>query len=95
MGWRFDPSAWGYGYATEAAEVALGCAFEVLQLDEVLSLPQVDNPPSVRVAERIGMRLEQRAIVPASDERGPVEVAVMSMTIGEWGSRRPSLSPGS
>jgi RimJ/RimL family protein N-acetyltransferase len=95
VGWRFDPSAWGHGYATEAAEIALGCAFEVLQLNEVLSLPQVDNPQSVRVAERIGMRLERRAMVPASDERGPVEVAVMIMTCSEWGSRQPSPSPGS
>ena len=94
VGWRLDPSAWGHGYATEAAEAALGCAFEVLQLNEVISLPQVDNPPSVRVAERIGMRLDRTAMVPANDERGPVEVAVMVMTGSEWRSEQPSHSLG-
>jgi RimJ/RimL family protein N-acetyltransferase len=87
VGWRLAPSAWGHGYASEAAEVALTGAFEVLGLEEVLSLPQVDNPASVRVAERVGMRLDRTAIVPATDERGPVEVAVMSATKPGWLTR--------
>ena len=80
VGWRLDPLAWGFGYAAEAAEAALGGAFGALCLEEVISLPQVDNPPSVRVAERIGMRLHRTATVPPTDTRGPVEVAVMVMT---------------
>ncbi len=92
VGWRLAPSAWGHGYASEAAEVALTCAFDVLGLEEVLSLPQVENPASVRVAERIGMRLDRTAIVPATDERGPVEVAVMSATNAEW--RPPARTSG-
>lgn len=87
VGWRLDPTAWGCGYAAEAAEASLGSAFEVLGLEEVVSLPQVDNARSVRVAERIGMRLDRTAIVPANDERGPVDVAVMIMTKDEWRSR--------
>jgi RimJ/RimL family protein N-acetyltransferase len=94
VGWRLDPSAWGHGYATEAAEAALGCAFEVLKLNEVISLPQVDNPPSIRVAQRIGMRLDRTAIVPANDERGRVEVAVMILTSREWGLQRPNPASG-
>jgi RimJ/RimL family protein N-acetyltransferase len=90
VGWRLDPLAWGFGYATEAAEAALDGAFGVLRLEEVVSLPQVDNPASVRVAERIGMRLQRIATVPPTDERGPVEVAVMVVTDREWRSRTRS-----
>jgi RimJ/RimL family protein N-acetyltransferase len=89
VGWRLDPAAWGMGYATEAATVALACAFGELGLDEVVSLPQVDNPRSVRVTERLGMRRRRTATVPATDRRGALEVAVMAVTAGEWQGRPP------
>ena len=90
VGWRLDPLAWGNGYATEAAEAALDGAFEVLGLNEVLSLPQIDNPPSVKVAERIGMRLERIATVPANAERGSVDVSIMIITSHQWRTNKPS-----
>lgn len=84
VGWRLDPRVWGRGYAAEAATAALAGAFEVLRLAEVISLPQTDNPRSVRVAERIGMRHAGTVMAPATDRRGPVDVAVMKMTSDEW-----------
>ena len=79
--------SWGHGYATEAATAALEQAFTTLGLAEVISLPQVDNPPSVRVAERLGMQLRRTVTAPATAKRGPVQVAVMSITCGEWEAR--------
>lgn len=93
VGWRLDPDAWGHGYATEAAHVAVACAFGSLKLDQVISLPQIDNPPSVKVAERIGMRLERVATAPATVRRGPVEVAVMVITDQEWSQATTVPSP--
>lgn len=87
VGWRLDPVAWGLGYASEAARAALKGAFEVLELDEVVSLPQVENTASVRVAERIGMRRRRIATVAANDKRGPNEVLVMEITAREWRAR--------
>ena len=84
VGWRLDPDAWGHGYATEAAHVALRCAFESLKLERVISLPQLENPPSVTVAEKIGMRFERAMTAPATDRRGPVELALMVMTRHRW-----------
>jgi RimJ/RimL family protein N-acetyltransferase len=84
VGWRIDPDVWGMGYATEGAAAALAGAFNDLGLDEVLSLPQVDNPRSVRVAERLGMRWDCTATLPATERRGSVEVAVMVVTHAEW-----------
>jgi len=87
VGWRLDPEAWGHGYATEAGTAALEKAFTTLGLAEVISLPQVDNPPSVRVAERLGMQLRRTTTAPATAKRGPVEVAVMTISCGEWEAR--------
>ena len=51
---------WGKGYATEGARAALGHAFMVWQRSHVMSLVNPANHASIRVAERIGERLEGR-----------------------------------
>jgi RimJ/RimL family protein N-acetyltransferase len=55
VGWRLARAAWGNGYATEAAGAALGYAFDVLGLDEVVSFTTVANARSRAVMERLGM----------------------------------------
>jgi RimJ/RimL family protein N-acetyltransferase len=44
---------WGKGYATEAANAAVGFAFGTLAIDSLFALIQPGNGPSVRVAERL------------------------------------------
>jgi len=56
IGWRMARHAWGHGYATEAAGLALEHAFAVLKLDEVVSFTTQANARSRRVMERLGMR---------------------------------------
>ena len=84
VGWRFVPSAWGNGYATEGARAALDESFDTLGLDAVCSVPQSDNPSSVRVAERLGMRLVRPVAIPANDRRGAVEALLFEITREEW-----------
>jgi RimJ/RimL family protein N-acetyltransferase len=55
IGWRLARHTWGHGYATEAARAVLAFAFDELELAEVVSFTTVDNMPSRRVMERIGM----------------------------------------
>jgi RimJ/RimL family protein N-acetyltransferase len=59
IGWRLTPEAWGQGYASEAALAALAFAFEVLQLQEVVSITIPANTPSRRVMQRIGMQHDE------------------------------------
>jgi RimJ/RimL family protein N-acetyltransferase len=60
LGWTLVRRYWGYGYATEAARATLDYAFTVLKRDRVISLIHPDNRASIRVAERIGERLQDR-----------------------------------
>ena len=55
VGWRFSRSAWGHGFATEAATAALDFAFDSLGREEVLSFTATVNVRSQRVMERLGM----------------------------------------
>ncbi len=55
IGWRLRREHWGKGYATEAAREALRFGFEELGLEEIVSFTSVENTPSRRVMERIGM----------------------------------------
>ena len=55
IGWRLAFDAWGRGYATEAARLALAYGFAVVNLAEIVSFTAVRNARSRRVMERIGM----------------------------------------
>jgi RimJ/RimL family protein N-acetyltransferase len=55
VGWRLMRSAWGRGYATEAARATLAFGFEVASLTEIVSFTSVANLRSRAVMERIGM----------------------------------------
>ncbi len=56
VGWRLAFQYWGKGYATEAAQGALGIGFERLNLPEIVSFCAVDNFRSRAVMKRLGMR---------------------------------------
>jgi RimJ/RimL family protein N-acetyltransferase len=56
IGWRLPRSAWGHGYATEAARVAARFAFETVQLDAIVSFTASGNARSRAVMERVGMQ---------------------------------------
>jgi RimJ/RimL family protein N-acetyltransferase len=55
IGWRFAQSAWGHGYATEAASAARDWAFSTIDLPEIVSVTTVSNERSQAVMRRIGM----------------------------------------
>ena len=55
IGWRLARAAWGHGYATEGAVLALRHGFEVAKLPQIVSFTAVDNAPSIAVMERIGL----------------------------------------
>ncbi|MFG2334128.1 GNAT family N-acetyltransferase [Streptomyces sp. NPDC048604] len=66
IGWRLMRSAWGHGYATEAALACLAFGFEALGLPEVVASTTVNNLRSQEVMRRIGMNRD-----PADDFEDP------------------------
>ena len=59
LGWTLAREFWGRGYATEGARRALEYGFNELGRGHVISLIRPANAASVRVAERLGERLER------------------------------------
>jgi RimJ/RimL family protein N-acetyltransferase len=76
VGWRLYRSAWGGGYATEAARAAIGWAWTARGFDELISLIYPENVASQRVAQRLG-----------HVNRGPIEIFLG--TVDRWVLARP------
>ena len=55
IGWRLDRSAWGRGYASEAAAAVLRHALGLPGVDRVVATIHPGNERSMRVARGIGM----------------------------------------
>lgn len=55
IGWRLARAAWGRGFATEAAQLALAHARDVLRLPHLVSFTALGNVRSQAVMQRIGL----------------------------------------
>jgi RimJ/RimL family protein N-acetyltransferase len=60
VGWSVAREHWGKGYAAEAGRAACEWAHSELGSERVLSLIHPGNEQSIRVAEKLGLRLEGR-----------------------------------
>ena len=91
VGWRLKKSAWGQGFASEAAREWLRFGFETIGLDEIVSFTLPDNLPSRRVMERLGMRRdpEDDFLHPALADDHPMARHVLyRLKRSEWESSR-------
>jgi RimJ/RimL family protein N-acetyltransferase len=62
VGYLLDPSAWGKGYATQAARASLRYGFETLHLAEIIALVHPENIASLRVAAKCGLVTVERKV---------------------------------
>jgi len=60
VGYRIEKSAWGRGYAHEAAAAVVKYGFDVLGLRRLCSYMASDHHQSRRIAEKLGMTLEKQ-----------------------------------
>ena len=86
LGFRLLPSAWGRGYATEAAEALLAHGFETVGLERVRAETMAVNTRSRAVLERLGMHVVQTWVGEWEDplpgwEQGEV---VYLLTEADW-----------
>ena len=68
VGYTIDPAFQGLGYATEAIRALVAYAFETLGAELVRAHASAENAPSIRVAEKVGMRLVERFEYREGDE---------------------------
>jgi RimJ/RimL family protein N-acetyltransferase len=57
LGYRLARANWGLGYATEAARALVAYAFDVLGYQRVFAHTLHENPASMRVLEKSGLRV--------------------------------------
>ena len=55
IGWRLKKDVWGNGLATEGAIQCLNHGFSALAFDKIYSFAAIQNKPSQRVMQKIGM----------------------------------------
>lgn len=67
IGWMLRKASWGRGYATEGARRTLEYVSIEMGRDHVISLIRPGNAGSIRVAERIGEKLEGRTQLSGHD----------------------------
>ena len=62
IGYRLARSAWGQGFATEAAGAVRDYAFNNLGMKRLIAIIDPANIASIHVAEKIGMQYEQNVM---------------------------------
>ena len=95
IGWRLRESAWGHGYAKEAAIASLDLAFERLGAPDVVALTVDANEESQGLMKRLGM--SRREDLDFEDLRfGPELNPCIVYRIGaeEWPSAREAALSG-
>lgn len=58
VGYRFLPSHWGHGLATEACSACLDFGLDTLGLDRIVAFVIPENAASIRVLEKVGMQFD-------------------------------------
>ena len=60
IGWRLMQSAWGQGYASEAAEAWLNYGFAEMGLAEIIAFAAKRNQASQALMRHMGMRINPK-----------------------------------
>lgn len=76
LAWTLARARWGHGFATEGARTALDYAFTVTRVNHLISMIDSRNLASIRVAERLGEKLETHLELPGK-------------VVSVYGMRRP------
>jgi len=94
VGWRVAQKHWRRGYATEAALASLQYAFEHLHKAEIVAFTAIQNTPSRKVMEKLGMHnLQEDFDHPNVPDHSHVKRhCVYKLTREEWLNAHPSPS---
>jgi RimJ/RimL family protein N-acetyltransferase len=74
IGYRLARSAWGKGFATEAARAVRDVAVHTLGIKRLIAIIDPANTASIRVAQKIGMHHESEVRLEGYDHPDHVYV---------------------
>jgi len=63
LGYRLLKTAWGKGYATEAAQYTLIYGLRELKIETITGMAHVENIGSIKVLQKAGMKFSKEEIV--------------------------------
>jgi RimJ/RimL family protein N-acetyltransferase len=72
VGFAFLPAFWRQGYAMEAASAVMDHGKAAFGLTRIVAITQPDNPGSIRILEKLGLRFER--MVRMSDESAEIQL---------------------
>jgi len=84
IGYELSPVHWGQGYATEAMETVVEFGFKQLKVHRIWAWCNAENLGSVRVLEKLGMRLEGRLRENEYFKGRWWDTLLFGMLEGEW-----------
>lgn len=89
IGWALDPAVQGSGLGTELARELLAIGFDELSLHRVTAICFAENTASMRIMEKIGMRLEAHFVADSLHrEEGWLDSLSYGLLASEWASGR-------
>lgn len=62
LGWRFKKSAWGFGYASEAAAHIMTCLSEAQSVTTFSAIAVKENTASINIMKKLGMNYVKTAL---------------------------------
>lgn len=75
LGYRLMKTAWGQGFATEAAQYTLIYGLRNLKIEVITGMAHIENTASLKVLEKIGMKFIKKDIL----ENCPVKIYTLSL----------------
>ncbi len=75
LGYRLLKTAWGKGFATEAAQYTLIYGLRDLKIEVITGMAHIENIASLKVLEKIGMKFSKTDIV----DTCPVKIYMLSL----------------
>jgi RimJ/RimL family protein N-acetyltransferase len=91
VGWALIRSAWGKGYAVEAATAAMDFAVETLGWTDVIHCIADENSASQRVAQRLGSSLLGVTRLPSPTDE---DIGMWGQSAAQWRARRGARLSG-
>ncbi|MBO6559392.1 MAG: GNAT family N-acetyltransferase [Nisaea sp.] len=87
FGYWFAKSSWGRGYASEALAAILEFGFGTLGLENIWGAAMPENPASIRVMEKCGLRNAGMIEVPRPNFGDRVDMVKLDMRRADWLAR--------